>query len=464
MPYAATAAITELWAQAVGAFGRKLGISAASTTVDVQLKNNAGTVLSTGTIPAATQSAAGLMTAADKFTLDSLSSSGAEPNQDAWSYFKAGSTTVSAASETDTFEFVAGGNVSLAADAANKRLTISATDTTYDVFDGTEDGLVGYDSSIVETDKAIYIGDGTWRYMGTANEVSQSNPTTSRKISIGYIGDNAAFTELTSFTIGGAQQSVPGLMSSTDKAKLDGLSSAPCVYHATCSTAAGTSAKVATLDNAEGFSLAAGVVVAVTFQYGNSASSPKLNVNSTGLYGVAIASGVSTFSEGNGTTYNTWGAYETLLFTYNGNGLWTHVPSGLLGYLAYSGLSSKADTASPALTGTPTAPTAVAGTSTTQIATTAFVQQEIAAAQSGATVFKGVVNSNATISGSSYKAGWYWVVGTAGTYVGQTCEVGDMVFAVADKGASYSASDFSVVQNNIVEMTAAEVDAICTLS
>jgi hypothetical protein len=36
-------------------------------------------------------------------------------------------------------------------------------------------------------------------------------------------------------------------------------------------------------------------------------------------------------------------------------------------------VNSKADTNSPALTGTPTAPTATAGTSTTQIATTAFV-------------------------------------------------------------------------------------------
>jgi hypothetical protein len=36
-------------------------------------------------------------------------------------------------------------------------------------------------------------------------------------------------------------------------------------------------------------------------------------------------------------------------------------------------ISSKADIASPALTGTPTAPTATAGTSTTQLATTAFV-------------------------------------------------------------------------------------------
>lgn len=36
-------------------------------------------------------------------------------------------------------------------------------------------------------------------------------------------------------------------------------------------------------------------------------------------------------------------------------------------------ISSKADLASPALTGTPTAPTAISGTNTTQLATTAFV-------------------------------------------------------------------------------------------
>jgi hypothetical protein len=42
-----------------------------------------------------------------------------------------------------------------------------------------------------------------------------------------------------------------------------------------------------------------------------------------------------------------------------------------------SALNLKAPLASPALTGTPTAPTASAGTSTTQIATTAFVAGEI---------------------------------------------------------------------------------------
>ncbi len=42
-----------------------------------------------------------------------------------------------------------------------------------------------------------------------------------------------------------------------------------------------------------------------------------------------------------------------------------------------SAISSKADINSPALTGTPTAPTAAATTNTTQVATTAFVRTEI---------------------------------------------------------------------------------------
>jgi hypothetical protein len=52
-------------------------------------------------------------------------------------------------------------------------------------------------------------------------------------------------------------------------------------------------------------------------------------------------------------------------------------------------LAAKASLASPALTGTPTAPTATAGTNTTQLATTAFVQ-------------------SAATPGFSYKSGYYY--------------------------------------------------------
>ena len=126
-------------------------------------------------------------------------------------------------------------------------------------------------------------------------------------------------------------------------------------------------------------------------------------------------------------------------------------------------LGNKAPLASPALTGTPTAPTASAGTNTTQIATTAFVTSAINAAQVGAAMFQGTVSSNTTISSSDYVKGMYWVVATAGTYVGETCEVGDMIFAIADKSSSYSADDFSIVQNNLdmVSITSTEINTIC---
>jgi hypothetical protein len=59
------------------------------------------------------------------------------------------------------------------------------------------------------------------------------------------------------------------------------------------------------------------------------------------------------------------------------------IPAGasISGYLTTStAASTYAPLASPALTGTPTAPTAAGATNTTQIATTAFVQQEVPAA------------------------------------------------------------------------------------
>lgn len=57
--------------------------------------------------------------------------------------------------------------------------------------------------------------------------------------------------------------------------------------------------------------------------------------------------------------------------------------SGSDAEVSLSDIAAKAPIASPALTGTPTAPTAAQGTNTTQIATTAFVNAEITADISG---------------------------------------------------------------------------------
>lgn len=108
------------------------------------------------------------------------------------------------------------------------------------------------------------------------------------------------------------------------------------VYTATCSTAAATTTKVATLDDATGFSLTAGVRVAVTFTYGNSATTPTLNVNSTGVKNICFPTAVNVSSSGGGSTYNTWGPYETVIFTYNSaSGVWVNGGSSLSIYRAY---------------------------------------------------------------------------------------------------------------------------------
>lgn len=133
------------------------------------------------------------------------------------------------------------------------------------------------------------------------------------------------------------------------------------------------------------------------------------------------------------------------------------------GGTVYSTTSTLAPKASPAFTGTPTAPTATAGTNTTQIATTAFVKNAVDTAVTGAAAYQGVVNAGSAISSlTDYKAGWYWVIGTAGTYVGETCEVGDMIFCKNDYSSAYSASDFDVVQTNLdlAAITNAEIDTI----
>lgn len=110
------------------------------------------------------------------------------------------------------------------------------------------------------------------------------------------------------------------------------------LFRATCSTAAATAAKVATLDTSNrNFSLTTGVRVAVTFTYGNSATTPTLRVDgsTTGTAKtIATPASTTTYKTGNGTIYNTWGAYETVIFTYNGT-YWVKNSTGFQTYLAY---------------------------------------------------------------------------------------------------------------------------------
>lgn len=106
-------------------------VAGSNVTITPDATNDKITIAATDTTYGnATTSAAGLMSKDDKTKLNGITA-GAEPNQNAFSNVKVGSTTVAADGKTDTLELVAGTNVTLTPDATNDKITIAATDTVY---------------------------------------------------------------------------------------------------------------------------------------------------------------------------------------------------------------------------------------------------------------------------------------------------------------------------------------------
>lgn len=84
--------------------------------------------------------------------------------------------------------------------------------------------------------------------------------------------------------------------------------------YGTCTTAAGTAAKVATIQDSQAFTLIAGTTVHIKFTYSNTVANPTLNVNSTGAktiyrYGTTAPSTSAATS---------WNAGAVVSFTYDG--------------------------------------------------------------------------------------------------------------------------------------------------
>lgn len=84
--------------------------------------------------------------------------------------------------------------------------------------------------------------------------------------------------------------------------------------YGTCGTAAGTAAKVATIQDSQAFTLITGVTVHIKFTYSNTNASPTLNVNSTGAKSIKKYGTTTT-----GTTETqSWYAGSIVSFTYDG--------------------------------------------------------------------------------------------------------------------------------------------------
>lgn len=263
--------------------------------------------------------------------------------------------------------------------------------------------------------------------------------------------------------------------------------------YGTCTTAASTSTKVVSCAN---FSeLVTGVTIHVRFTYSNTAASPTLDVNSTGAknlccYGTTRVGTTAATSWSDGAVVSfTYDGTRWMMNDYIANTDYDTYPSGLrwnissssdrTAYLSWVDNSNASRSFSPPATlvaqsplmasvsnyaltlGVSTDSSITAGSTSTNLPTTAAVVTYVASQMSGATAFQGTVNSSTDISGlTAYTAGWYWVVATAGTYAGQVCEVGDMIICVSDYSSAYSADDFDVVQNNIETLTTTEIDTL----
>lgn len=352
MSFLNEAGVTALWGKCKAWFGKTISVSGATVT----LKNNAGDILSQATIPDATTSTAGLMSAQDKARVDGLVASGGEPNQNAFAKVSAGGTAVEADAVSDTLTIAAGANVTVSANASTDTVTISATDTTYSTVSISQAGLM----TPAMMAKLGNIEDGANKtVVDSALSTTSENPV-QNKVLLGVFDNvNERLTELDDW------------LENVD-AKLSGIEE-------------GANKTV------------------VDSELSDTSENPVQN-KVVDKYVIALANRMTDA--------------ETLI------------------------QNTRLELADHA--------------------TKTYVDEKVAAAQVGAAVYQGAAATNDAISGSDYKKGWYWVVSAAGTFAGQACEAGDMVFANSDKGSAYSASHFDVVQANIQAMTAAEVEAICS--
>lgn len=331
----------------------------------------------------------------------------------------------------DSFSLLFGQNISMS--ASGNRLTISATDTQYDIFSASAAGLVPQ-YTIGDT-PSVLTNDG-WRMLDIAEPL--------------VMGAGA-------FAATGDDESYPyiGLALSIDSTPQSG------------STNAITSGGVYSALAAQKYTLP----VATSSVLGGVKVGTGLSINSAG---VLSNSGVRSISTGstNGTisvngssvavkglgsaAYTASTAYATASHTHS------YAGSSSAGGAATSAnkLNTNAGSSSLPVYFANGIPVACSG-----IATQTYVQEQI----TGSAMFHGVLNTTAASTDytikPAYTAGWYWIVGTAGKYVGQECEVGDTIFCTTSKTASdtYSAADFNVLQVNWQTITTAQINTICTI-
>ena len=214
-----------------------------------------------------------------------------------------------------------------------------------------------------------------------------------------------------------------------------------------CDNLANTAAKTVTCTDFD--TLVSGVTIHVLFTQTNTASNPTLNVNSTGAYPIVYKNSTAVYD-----------LDETALQK---------------GVTAFTFIQSEAAYPSGAWVANDFSPSYDQGTvaqieTGTSMVPRVFAPKDIhdyVASQmgdvAGALVYKGTVSAGTELLNTALNKGWYYIVDTAGSYAGATCEPGDMII-VNTAGTYTTASALSaavdIIQTNIDTISNSEIDTI----
>lgn len=125
-------------------------------------------------------------------------------------------------------------------------------------------------------------------------------------------------------------------------------------------------------------------------------------------------------------------------------------------------LDDKAPLASPTFTGTPKAPTATAGTNTTQVATTAYVQTAVNALMDAkdALRFVGTLDPATTTKLPAAEAGYVYRITADGTISGLTVHQGDTATCCVDSTAANTPANWFITHTNHDGQVMGPTDAV----